>query len=152
MLTHVVILFSFLQTPLNLPKRLEPNISSNFSFYGVDFSFTSGVHRLVWRNPLGDIFWGWFKSQGSWTCSTPTGDVLKCLSYIVRSLCGKVFEHVLPQNENCMQFVDSHCYSMCDVHSLCLWQKIEWQIHFSYAVGGLQRKKLVKCVDGPCLI
>lgn len=86
----------------------------------VTFSFTS-VHRLVWRNPSGDIFWGWFKTQGSLTRSAPAGVVLKRLSYIVRSSRGKVFKHFcFFKNENWM-----HSWlTMSTIHSLCIWETL----------------------------
>lgn len=42
-MTHVVLPFGSLQTPLNLTEWLEPNISSNLNSYKVDFGESVSV-------------------------------------------------------------------------------------------------------------
>ena len=102
----------------------------------VTFSFTS-VHRLVWRNPPGDVFRrDDLKLRGvAARARLPQEMCWKCLSYIVRRSCGKVFKHVFLQSENSGSLLDSPCAPSTPSAS-----DSEWSDRYVSTTGGeLQR-------------
>lgn len=159
MLAHVVILFSSLQTPLNVPKWLEPNISSNFSLYGVNFSesllvlpegtgwFEGILQEIYFEDDL--KFRKFHLLYSHRECVSVSVILLEACVGKSSNMCSlrmKTEYAVCWLRQQCVTSTPSASDSNWVTDTFQRWERI------SEVVGGLQRKKLVKCVECPCLI